>query len=59
MHSVLMLLKVVVRLIIHRYAPPAHLLRTIVQLPHKFFKSIRDWGLGKLTVVATRLPKNF
>jgi hypothetical protein len=43
----------------NRCAPPAHLRRTIVQLPHKFFENTRDGGNGDLNMVSTRLPKNF
>jgi predicted AAA+ superfamily ATPase len=42
-----------------RYAPLARLRRTIVHLPHKFFENTRDCGNGELTMVSTRLPKNF
>jgi hypothetical protein len=36
-----------------------YLRRTIGQLPHKFFENTRDGGSGELTMVSTRLPKNF
>jgi hypothetical protein len=36
-----------------------YLRRTIGQSPHKFFENTRDSGNGALTMVSTRLPKNF
>jgi hypothetical protein len=32
---------------------------SVGQLPCKFFENTRDDGLGDLTMVSTRLPKNF